>query len=349
VTTALNTSHAVDWDLARKVAARVAGREPLERSYLAGGLREDFHEATTRADSLVSEHTGLVSLSGPATGEVIDRAGWIDANVAGFQRVLAPVSERLADAASGLVRRGGRVVVGAELGVLLGFLSRRVLGQYDLFLPESPGGTVYYVGPNVLSLEARFRFRPGPFRLWIALHEVTHRAQFTGVPWMKAYFLSLIDETLSGLEPDPRRLFEALLRAVETLRKGGDPLAEGGVVGLFATDEQRATLTKVQSLMCLLEGHGNFVMDRIGATHVPDQARMSATLRARRQAGGAQRLFYRISGMEMKVQQYELGERFVTAVEQEAGPRALDAVWQSPDNLPTMDEIRNPETWLRRC
>lgn len=345
---ATGAAQAADWDLARRVAVRVAGHDALEGSYLAGGIRADFAEATAQADALVTDYTGLVSAAGPATGEVVDRPAWIDTNIAGFQRVLAPLSERLATMAPSLARRGGRVVVGAELGVLLGFLSRRVLGQYDLLVPEDVGGRVFYVGPNVLALEKRFAFSPSHFRLWIALHEVTHRAQFTGIPWLRDYFLSLVTDTLDGLDPDPRRLLDAVKRAVDSLRRGEDPLADGGIVGLIATEQQRATLARVQALMSLLEGHGNVVMDRIGADHVPDQARMSATMRARRQVGGAQRLFYRLSGMEMKVQQYELGERFITAIEEEAGRSALDVAWESPDRLPTMEEIRDPPSWLRR-
>lgn len=346
--TGTTTTDSVDWDLARRVAARVAGRDPLEDSYLFGGLQADFDQATARADTLVTEFTGLASMAGPATGRVIDRPAWVDTNIAGFRRILAPLSDRLAQMAPGLARRSGRMVVGAELGLLLGFLSRRVLGQYDLLVPEDIGGTVFYVGPNILSLEKRFAFQPDHFRLWIALHEVTHRAQFTGIPWMKDYFLSLVDETLSDIDPDPRRLLDALVRAVDALRRGEDPLAEGGIVGLLATEKQRATLQKVQALMSLLEGHGNVVMDKIGADHVPDQARMSSTLRSRRNAGGVQRLFYRLSGMEMKVQQYELGERFINELEKLAGPRALDAAWRSADSLPTLDEIHNAEAWLAR-
>ena len=241
------------------------------------------------------------------------------------------------------------MLVGAELGVLLGILGKRVLGQFDLLVPEEDvGGQVLYVGPNILAIEKRFNFSPGPFRLWVALHEVTHRMQFTGVPWLRGYFLSLVDETLEGIDPDPRRLLDALTRAIDALRKGEDPLAEGGLVGLFASDKQRATLKKVQGLMCLLEGHGNVVMDRIGADHVPGQARMSSVLRARRQASGGQKLFARLTGMEMKMQQYEQGEKFVAAIEDKAGPRAVDEAWKAPDNIPSIEEIRDPDAWLER-
>ena len=143
-------------------------------------------------------------------------------------------------------------------------------------------------------------------------------------------------------------VLEGVLRAVEKVRRGQDPFEEGGVIGLFATEEQLRTLNKVQALMSLLEGHGNVVMDRIGAEHVSGQDRMSATLRARRQSGGAQRLFYRLTGVELKVQQYEQGEHFIRAVESEAGRRVLDRAWQSAESLPTLDEIRDPPSWLRR-
>ena len=343
-----HSDEAADWDLARRVAGRVGGRDPLESSYLASSLDDDFAAATAQAETLVADYTGLVSTAGPAVCRVIDRAGWVDANLIGFRRVLSPLSERLAEAAPGIVRRGGRTVVGAELGLLLGYLSKRVLGQYDLFLPEDSGGVVFYVGPNVLNLEMRYRFPPSSFRLWVALHEVTHRAQFTGVPWLREYFMSLVDDTLRGLDPDPKRMLDGLLRAVDKIRRGEDPLGDGGIVGLFASEAQRDTLSRVQALMSLLEGHGNAVMDHLGAEHVPDQARMSDTLRQRRQTGGAQRLFYRLTGVEMKVQQYEQGERFVHAVEDRRGPDALKAAWRSPDDLPTLEEIREPDRWLDR-
>jgi coenzyme F420 biosynthesis associated uncharacterized protein len=228
-----------------------------------------------------------------------------------------------------------------------------VLGQYDLLVPEDSSlavadDAVYYVGPNVLNLEKRFAFRPRDFRLWIALHELTHRAQFTGVPWLRPYFLSLVGELVGGVEPDPKRMLGAVLHAVDEMRQGRNPIDEGGVVALFASAEQRETLARVQALMSLLEGHGNAVMNRLGVELVDGQARMARVLQARRNARGATAILQRLLGLELKMKQYEVGEAFVDAVEREAGFHAIDAAWQGPELLPTLDELTAPLTWLAR-
>lgn len=350
----------VDWSLAERLARRVAGRDPLESSYLAASLQPDFEEATTRAEYLVGEFTGLRAPDDPARALVLDRQRWVEANVASFRRTLEPftrrVGERMAKSPFAPV---GRTLAGAEMGLLMGFLAQRVLGQYDLLVPdgsgapsltggEATGDAVYYVGPNVLVLEKRFGFRPGDFRLWIALHEVTHRAQFRAVPWMKGYFLSLVERSLGMIEPDPKRLVRVLERAAEAARRGRNPLDDGGLVGLFATDEQRAVIDQVQALMSLLEGHGNVVMDRLGRRHVTGCERMSATLRARRQAGGLARQLRKLVGIEMKMRQYEIGERFITWIEEREGLEALDAAWRGPEFLPTLTELEEPVRWLER-
>lgn len=350
----------LNWDLVQRVACRFAGHEPLANSYLAESLSDDFDQVTRLAEGLVAEETGLVASTGPAQCRVIDRREWIEANVSNFKVMMGPLAERMAAATAGieihgpaawvarLARDGTRAVVSIEMGAVLGFVAQRVLGQYDLFLPEEGADAVYYVGANVLSLEKKFEFVPRDFRFWIALHELTHRAQFTGVPWMRPYFVELVDQTFTTADPDPRRLVAALRRVVDSLMKGEDPLADAGFAGIFATEEQREVLRKVQALMCLLEGHGNVVMDRLGEAYIPQASKMSSTLRARRASNGLQRFIFRLVGLELKIQQYELGEKFVSSVEAAAGPDAISAAWQSPDTLPTMDEIRNPGAWLQR-
>lgn len=338
----------VDWALAQRVAQFVAGHDPLARSYHSASLHTDFDEVTAEAEDLVAEFTGLRSLAGPARASVVDRQAWVAANIGSFRRMLEPFTTRVAERLGrGPVVMIGRRVAGTEMGVLLGFLAQRVLGQYDLLVPEG-GDAVYYVGPNVLALEKRFAFRPRDFRLWIALHEVTHRAQFTGVPWMKDYFLSLVDKSLTLIEPDPKRLVRALQRAVDEMRQGRNPLDEGGLVALLASDEQREVLQQVQALMSLLEGHGNVVMDRLGREHVAGQERMSRVLSARRQTGGVARQLQKLIGLEMKLRQYEVGERFLRGIEDRAGLAALDDAWRGPEWLPTLSEIENPDIWLER-
>ncbi|MEX0665065.1 MAG: zinc-dependent metalloprotease [Acidimicrobiia bacterium] len=347
-----STTDAVDWALAARVARRVAGRDPLGDSYLAASLTDDFTAVTARAEALVADHTGLRA-SGVARAEVVDRQGWVDANVSSMRRLLGPLTARVGERMlSSPVGGVGRRVAATELGVLLGWFAQRVLGQYDLLVPDDDGAptddAVYYVGSNVLALEKRFAFRPREFRLWIAIHEVTHRAQFTAVPWMRDYFLDLVNQALGSVDADPKHLVRALLRAVDELRHGRNPFDEGGIVGLLATDEHRGVLGRVQALMSVLEGHGNRVMNELGRAHVDGQERMAYVLQSRRRTQGLTGVVYKALGLETKMRQYEVGEAFVEAVELEGGPRALDAAWRGPECLPTLDELTTPSAWLTR-
>lgn len=343
----------VDWDLAERVARRFAGREPIATSYLGRSLHSDFSAVTTQAEQLVGDFTGLHA-PGTASACVLDRPQWVHANVASMRRMLHPLTARVGERmARSPVAPIGRRVAGTEMGVLLGFMAQRVLGQYDLLVPDDPdtpheSDAVYYVGANILSLEKRYAFRPRDFRLWIAIHEVTHRAQFTAVPWLKRYFLSLVDQALAIVDPDPGRLVQAMVRAADELRKGRNPLDDGGLVALFASTEQRGVLAQVQALMSLLEGHGNSVMNELGRLHINGQERMARVLQARRRSRGITGVLYKLLGFESKLRQYEVGEAFVAAVERAGGPRAIDAAWRGPESLPTMDELARPEEWLAR-
>jgi coenzyme F420 biosynthesis associated uncharacterized protein len=247
-------------------------------------------------------------------------------------------------------------VTGTQLGVVIGWMSTRVLGQYDILFTEEAEGSdgdsgdvVSYVGPNIAGLERRHGFPPEQFRLWIALHEVTHRCQFTGVPWLHEYFLSLVEEGLSGMTPDPKRFTESLRRAVDEIRAGRNPLEQSGLIGLVAAPEQLATIGKIQALMSLLEGHGDITMNRAGLELVPDANWFARVLRERRRkAGPATRLVQQLMGMDAKLRQYEQGEHFIEAVEATGGTGLLSRVWEGPDNLPTLDEIREPAKWIAR-
>jgi coenzyme F420 biosynthesis associated uncharacterized protein len=350
----------VAWDLAAKVARRVAGRDPFASSYHYSSLQPDFEELTALAEELVADATGLRPLSGPARARVTDRAGWVDANIASFRRLLRPVlsrlGSRLAETASTpigrVVQPVGSAVTGAQLGALLGWMSTRVLGQYDLLLMEEERpedqDIVYYVGPNILGLEKRFAFPPREFRLWIALHEVTHRAQFTGVPWMRAHFLGLVEATVAAADPDPKRFVEALKKAMDLVRQGRNPL-DDGLMALLASPEQARTLDQVQGMMSLLEGHGDVTMDRAAVDRIPSAERFARVLRQRRQqARGPVKLIQQAIGLDAKLRQYEAGEHFIAMVEEAGGPPLLARVWEAPDRLPSLDEIRDPTLWIDR-
>lgn len=345
---------AVDWDLAQRIAVKVAGREPFAESYHYQSLEPDLVELTAEAEELVARETGLRSLAGPARARVTDRAGWVAANVASFQRLLRPVTDRLAERVDqSPIAPFARRAAGAEVGAVLGWMSTRVLGQYDMLIVEEEApheqDLVYYVGPNVIALEKRYAFPPREFRLWLALHEVTHRAQFTGVPWMREHFLGLVHESLQAVDPDPKRFFDAVSRALDEVCRGRNPLDDGGLVTLVATPEQRATLDRISGLMSLLEGHGDVTMDRAGEGRIPSAERFGRVLRQRRQqAQGLARLLQKLIGLEAKLAQYEQGERFIEAVESAGGPELLQRAWESPELLPSLAEIREPQQWVER-
>lgn len=360
-------SASVDWDTARRVAAKVGSSADVDRGAFAT-LSSDMLSLTSQAEELVAAETGLVSLAGPARGRVTDRAGWVDANLASFDRLTRPLLEKLSDTSDEEPSRIGSMAskfvqpvmgkvgpkfAGAEVGALLGWMSGRVIGQYDLLIIEDENpeaqDLVYYVGPNVMSMEKRYGFPPREFRLWIAVHECTHRAQFTAVPWLRPYFLSLVNELMDDVDPDPGRFIDAAKAAVEKKRAGIDGLTDGGLSQMLASPKQQLTLDKVSGLMSLLEGHGDITMDRAGRHLIPSQPRFARVFTQRRtSATGPTKVIQRLLGFEAKLAQYEEGEKFILAVEAAGGRELFDQVWSSPDSLPAIDEIRLPELWISR-
>ncbi len=344
---------AVNWELAGKVARRVANRDPFVMADHAHHLLADFTEFTALAEDLVADTTGLRSLEGKARARVADREMWVDANIASFQRLLRPLLDRMDGFSSGLMAPVGSRIAALEMGSLLGWMSTRVLGQYDLLVIEDEDrdeqDLVYYVAPNVMALEKKYGFPPREFRLWLALHEVTHRAQFTGVPWMREHFLGLVNRTMDAVDPDPQNFIDGLKRMVEIKRAGGDPLADGGIAGLVASDAQREVLDEIAGMMSLLEGHGDVTMDRAGLDHVPSAELFSNTLRNRRASTkGMMKLIQRLLGIDAKMKQYAQGEAFIEAIEKVGGVEFIDRAWEGPHNLPSIQEIRDPQLWIDR-
>ena len=404
----------VDWELARRIAHRVADRRPLPPNYNHRSMERDFAAHTAVAEELVAAETGLISLNGPARGKVTTRAGWIDANIKSFQRLLKPLADRLAGdgdgggggdkngsaAQSGFGANGSSIggsggsvanssgsnsssangsgsnssgpntsnankfsarmmqkFAALEVGAMLGWMSTRVLGQYDLLvieneeapLEEDGQDVVYYVAPNIAALEWRHGFPPDEFRLWIALHEVTHRAQFTGVAWLREHFLSLVDQSLNSVSTDPKAFGTAMSQIAAARREGRNPFAEGGIAVLVASPEQREVLDQIMGMMSLLEGHGDVTMDRAGAEHLSEIPRFRSVISHRRsQVGPLARLMRQMMGIEAKMNQYAAGERFIAAVEEAGGTEFLDKAWEGPECLPSMAEIRDPSLWIDR-
>jgi coenzyme F420 biosynthesis associated uncharacterized protein len=196
-------------------------------------------------------------------------------------------------------------------------------------------------------MERTHQFKPSEFRYWVALHELTHRAQFQGIPWMRDYFLGLVEQLVESSKPQPG-VMGRVIDEIGTRRSSGAPIVdERGLFGLLGSPEQNAIVDKVQALMSLLEGHGHVVMDRVGADHLKSQARMSRVLKGRRQDKRTA-AFFRLTGLEMKMKQYKQGEAFVHAVEREAGWEAVGLAFRGAGSLPDLAEIRDPSLWLQR-
>jgi len=336
-----------------RLVGRIAGTYPLADTYHAAAIETDMVALTARVSELVPEATGL-SLVGSPTTAVISRAEWIDRNVASLSHLMEPARLQLEERMEGITAGGKGVaslagrLMQAEASAVLSVLARRVLGQYELVLPTGEDGDVVtYVGPNVLQLERMHQFTPSEFRFWVALHELTHRAQFQGIPWLRDYFMGLVTELIEASRPEPGRL-NTVMEEVAQRRESGEPIIdEAGVFGLFATPAQRAVIDNVQALMSLLEGHGHVVMDRLGADHLRSQDRMSRVLKGRRMDKRTA-AFFRITGLEMKMKQYRLGESFIRVVEKEAGWDTISLAFRGASSLPTLAEIEKPTLWLQR-
>lgn len=347
----------VDWDLAAKVGRRVAGGTDLAAR---AAWSRQFTELSTTADRAVAEFTGLGGELPPPVAEPLDRGQWIDGNLATLRRVLRPLAAKVATRrawrASGpvpsAVRSSTRVLTGAEAGTLLGYVGQRVLGQYDLPVPTADGaaeGTVWYVVPNIVQTERRHDFRPADFRLWIALHETAHRRQFRGVQWLPGHIQGLLDSYLGSVQIDEEGIKRVAQRAQELAKRlvAGDRV---DLLDLLVSAEQRGTLERVQATMSVLEGHGEFVMDEVGAKLVPGHDRMKRILHERRQASGpGTRLVQEVLGLRQKLDQYSQGEAFVRRLYGRGGMEAVNRVFASPDALPTVDEVRDPDRYLARA
>ncbi len=343
--------------IAGAVARRLAGDSGLQRSHLLERLERDLERAVPEAEGLVARVSGIPSPP-PVRWALVDRATWAEANIRALGAMLAPLAERLEGRLRALpppVRLLQHGLVSVEVGVLLGYVSRRVLGQYDILVPETPerpaGGPppLYFVGPNLIETERMYNFVPDHFTLWVALHEVTHRFQFAGVPWLRSRFFELLHVYVRAIDIDARALAERLAGAARRLLDPSLPAEERSPAYLLASDEQRVALDGLQALMAVVEGHGNYVMDAVGRDVIPSFRRMRALFdRRREQLNAVQKAINYVIGLDMKMRQYELGQRFCETVAAEAGAGALGRLWEGPERFPSLAELREPLAWLRR-
>ena len=356
----------IDPKIASAVARRLSGeiydpsRPEIQR------LQADLAAAVDRSEELVAKASGIAPPE-PVRWAVISRAAWAEANIKSMSALIAPLADKLGARLDTLplpARIAQRGFVSAEVGAMLGYVSRRVLGQYDLLVAEAPveempawrrrrdptqGAALYFVGTNMVETQQRHDFVPEDFALWVAVHEVTHRFQFAGVPWLRDRFFGLIGRYLESAEMDVKGFATRLAVAGKKLVTRSTPQEERNAVYLFANEEQRKILDEVQALMAVVEGHGNYVMDTVGAEVIPSFSRMRSAFEKRReQTNLMQKVINGALGLEMKMRQYELGQQFCESVVAQGGPDALGQLWADPANLPDLAELREPRDWVKR-
>ncbi|AKU18087.1 zinc-dependent metalloprotease [Luteipulveratus mongoliensis] len=338
----------VDWELARRTGHRVVRDGPSVTEGEAHAAVEDLRGAAARAHQPVADTARLHAVADGSPVHVVDRKGWINTNVASMASLISPVIDQLAakKPSGPTARKVGAKITGAETGAVMGYVASRVLGQYDL----APGGTpsLLLVAPNIVHVERELSVDPSDFRLWVCLHEETHRVQFTAVPWLRDHMIERARGLMVDLVPDPEQLQQRIQnvagRLPDLLREGGQ-----GIADLVATPEQRAEMAKITAIMSLLEGHADVVMDDVGPQIVPSVDQIRERFNHRRKgAGGVDRLLRRLLGLEAKMRQYRDGAVFVRSVTDQVGVDGFNAIWTSPETLPLPTEIEKPSDWVAR-
>jgi coenzyme F420 biosynthesis associated uncharacterized protein len=341
----------IDWDVAARAAKRFSPPSPGVSRREADDVVGELYRATAQAADHVADLTHLHEPPVTAVTRVIDRPAWIDANAGGMRTIMSPIVERLTeDHPVGRVaeRVGGRVT-GVQVGVVLGFLSGKVLGQFEFF--DRSGGQLLLVAPNLVAVERQLKVDPRDFRLWVCLHEVTHRVQFTAVPWLRQHMFDEVDALTATIETDPTEMRKRLSGAVGELVKVVRGQGNGaGLMSVLATPEQREVLDRVTAFMSLVEGHAEYVMNAVSPSVIPSQKVIESRFSSRRRRGGnpLDRLLRRLLGMEAKTRQYVDGSAFVRMVVDRIGVDDFNAIWSSRETLPTKAEISDPQQWIAR-
>jgi coenzyme F420 biosynthesis associated uncharacterized protein len=350
-----NRSTMVDWDLAVLAASKLSGPGPMVSRAEAEAVVDELRAGAHRSTPLVREYTGLVAEERTAPILVVDRSGWIQANVDGFATIISPLVEKMRErrgTPSPMAEAVGSRVTGLELGGLLGFMSTKVLGQFDPF-HAPPGsdtaGRLLLVAPNIVHVENELGVDPTDFRLWVCLHEETHRVQFTAVPWMRDHIHREIAALIDSVEVDPGKLASMLgegVKRIGDLVRGDD---EVSLIDLVQTPEQKVVLDRITGVMSLLEGHADVVMDGVGPEVIPSVAEIRRKFNRRRQgASTMDRVIRKLLGFDAKMAQYRNGAAFVRGAIDKVGMDGFNQVWAAPENLPSREEIGDPEAWVRR-
>jgi coenzyme F420 biosynthesis associated uncharacterized protein len=341
----------IEWSVARQIARFAAG---------AGDslpLHADLPAFVAEAEPHLRRYTGLEPVAPIPPPEALDRPDWAEINVDSMAALLGPVADRLGDKFDGAgplagpLRMAAGGVVAAEVGLVLGYMSQRVLGQYELSLVQPDAAPrLLFVAPNIAGAIRNLDIDRDSFVGWIVLHELTHVFQFSGVPWLRGHLGDLLREYLATVEVRVERPGKGGLPALPDVPKLVESFREGGLIALVQSPEQRAIMDRLQSVMCVIEGYSEHVMDAVGKDVLPEYDGLREAMSRRRQNRSApERILQRLLGLDMKMRQYELGKQFCDAVAERHGIEVLNRVWDGPEAIPSAAELADPDAWAARA
>jgi coenzyme F420 biosynthesis associated uncharacterized protein len=346
----------IDWVVAGWIANRVASLGEDDSDGLAQVAAVELSELAVESERRVVAYTGLHPGGPLPPPEGIDRREWIDANLRTTRALMDPVLTRAGktlNKAGAAAEIAAGFAVSTEVGLLVGYLAQRVLGQYELVLldeaAEQHPPRLLFVLPNLAKAVSSFDADEREFLTWVTLHEVTHAVQFGGVTWLQGYLAGLVRELLAGAEARLENSASRSLPSREELSRMLHALRQGDLIGLVASDDERAVIDRVQAVMAVIEGHAEHVMDAVAPDLLPSLPKLRKSLDERRKTQGrVSRIVARLLGLELKLRQYERGKVFCDAIVADGGPATLTWVFSSPAALPTLDEIEDPAAWLQR-
>jgi coenzyme F420 biosynthesis associated uncharacterized protein len=353
----------IDWEVAISTGVRWVRPGPQVSLAEARSVVAELRELAVAVAEPVQQLTGMTGAHDLGQVAIVDRPGWIRANVDGFRVVLEPLAQHLrergrAPEPGSMIANVGSRVTGLQAGLILAYLAGRVLGQYELFLPpdpdapdgDAPAGRLTLVAPNIVMVERELGVDPHDFRRWVCLHEETHRTQFTAVSWLRGYVQQQMTEFLLASDLDPATILDRLRATADAVAGAVRGSGPESIIEVIQTPQQRTILDRLTCVMTLVEGHGDYVMDAVGPQVVPSVAEIRAAFNARRgSAGRLEQTVRRLLGIDLKMKQYAQGSAFVRTVVDAAGMATFNQVWTGPEMIPTKDELIDPERWLERA
>lgn len=348
----------LDWRKVQGIARQIIKEEPAARGWHES-WEAYYRDMVARCYPLITEEMGR-ELPVPLDRiQAFTRTEWIDANIENFGQLfehIEAIYRRVQPPNSmGTILMGdvSQTVLSSQLGILLGYLARRVLGQYDLsLLGKEPvtTGRLYFVEPNINGVVTELGLDPDDFRLWIALHETTHAYEFEAYPWVRDYFNSLLEEYFSYISDDLVKYGNGMGGLSSLIDRARSNLSNGDSwIESVMSAEQRELFNKLQALMSIIEGYSNYIMNAVGERLLPSYNTIKERIEQRAsRRSSAEKLFIRITGLALKMEQYRLGETFINAVVEKRGVEVANLVWEGPEKLPTLEELRDPNRWIAR-